>query len=325
MKTSDPARKSSTGQAWAPDGGDAPQGEQGAQKPRRRHAHSSKKRKLPRLPRPHTAAIFPIRDNPRLSGGEQDDQVTQVRPITHKDSNTSTLSSSSTSSRRLSSDGSKNESMGSSHSNGSHGDGCNERRKGSRGHRLNPFTKQGWTDVDLSGSQSSTRSGSQSPHAQDKPGQPSRTNSQDSTKAISTRVEALKGGHRDGSRRHNSRPSPEELVMDRPSEDFPPLTVSMESFPLPNALETDSSDDISKKDVQRDGSKSKKRGRGQEGGTSHPSRLRKTKSRGKGKGRSRLQDMGHVNDGYSSDSHGEDDQEDIPIIQMSHPRITDRY
>nr|XP_054767101.1 uncharacterized protein LOC129274291 [Lytechinus pictus] len=65
----------------------------------------SKKNLLKRLPRPHTAAVFPIRDAARLSeDGEEIHRPTRGR-IQHKDSNTSNASSSSAYSHRRSSDG----------------------------------------------------------------------------------------------------------------------------------------------------------------------------------------------------------------------------
>ncbi|XP_038044344.1 polycystic kidney disease protein 1-like 1 isoform X2 [Patiria miniata] len=101
----------------------------------------------------------------------------------------------------------------------------------------------------------------------------------------------------------------DQLVRDYPEGERPTVerAFSVESFPLPNALDgLSSSSDENTKDTKS--AKRKHKG-SRESEARH--RLRKTRSRGKGKGRRRFDEAIYVNDAFSSDSGG-----DIPVIQM---------
>ncbi|XP_022082101.1 polycystic kidney disease protein 1-like 1 [Acanthaster planci] len=98
----------------------------------------------------------------------------------------------------------------------------------------------------------------------------------------------------------------EQLVRDYPEGSRPAVerAVSVESFPLPNAL-----DGLSSSSDNEDRKSAKLQRGSKESDARH--RLRKTRSRGKGKGHRRCEEAAYVNDAFSTDS-----EDDIPVIQM---------
>ncbi len=120
---------------------------------------------------------------------------------------------------------------------------------------------------------------------------------------------------RSPSARSKDRPPSSHLVSDYPQgHDH---SISVDSFPLPNTLESLSS---SSEEEQKPAPKQKRK----ESGNARR-RLRKTRSQGKGKGRGRYGDdkeeeadpAAYMNAGYSSDS-----DESIPIIPMGPLKYT---
>ncbi|XP_071488265.1 polycystin-1-like protein 1 [Diadema antillarum] len=339
MRTNIQPKNTKARQAWSKGGEDAPIKSEEHQRQRR------KKKLLAKLPRPHTAAVFPIRESPSLSAddGVPEDVGGAPERIQHKDSNVSTMSSSSGNSRYSSSSVGAGSwhggSSGDSRSQGSSGAGdAEEWKRRQRNLKTSPLTRYGWNEEDSS-SQTSVRSGGEAPPAkavESKPKVTTETHARLSPQSPGplpvrpvTSVPTV--SRRRGTTSVDRRPSPEEVIRDRPLGFTPDLTVSMESFPLPNALEqldSDSSeaaaaaDKKSRQQPADSTGRSQKRKKGREGTTARTHRLRKTKSRGKGKGRSRLQGLGHSNEGYTSDSP---EEEDIPVIQMSRPFFPDRY
>ncbi|XP_033639226.1 uncharacterized protein LOC117299811 [Asterias rubens] len=105
--------------------------------------------------------------------------------------------------------------------------------------------------------------------------------------------------------RRESKQDLDHLVRDYPDGEQPvERAISIESFPLPNALDSLSSSSGNEKTNPYKPQKGSK-----EADARH--RLRKTRSRGKGKGRRRYDEAVYVNEAFSTDS-----EEEIPVIQM---------